>query len=176
MWIIHLGLHTDTILYFYFIFFFLGPHLKHMDVPRLGVESSCSCWPIPQPQQCGIQAASANYTTAHVNAGSFIHWVGPEIKPTSSWILGGFVTTEPQEKLPDTSLNETISTYWWQSHNNFIVCIKKASFKGVWKWSVLALYETIISNKINYSALYNRLWCSFIMVDLYVLTWKHCVP
>ena len=24
---------------FFFFFFFLGPHLQHMDVPRLGVES-----------------------------------------------------------------------------------------------------------------------------------------
>ena len=25
--------------YFYFVFFFLGPHPQHMEVPRLGVES-----------------------------------------------------------------------------------------------------------------------------------------
>ena len=31
--------------------FFLQPHLKHMEVPRLGVELTCSCQPTPQPQQ-----------------------------------------------------------------------------------------------------------------------------
>ena len=34
--------------------FFLLLHLWHMKVPRLGLNLSCSCWPIPQPQQCGI--------------------------------------------------------------------------------------------------------------------------
>lgn len=32
-------------------FFFLGPRLRHMEDPRLGVEWSCSYWPTPQPQQ-----------------------------------------------------------------------------------------------------------------------------
>ena len=31
-------------------FFFLLPHLPHMEIPRLGVESELSCWPTPQPQ------------------------------------------------------------------------------------------------------------------------------
>ena len=29
--------------------------------------------PVPQPQQCGIQAMSATYTTGHGNAGSLTH-------------------------------------------------------------------------------------------------------
>ena len=38
--------------YFILFFVFLGPHLWHMEVPRLGIESElCSCWPTPQPQQ-----------------------------------------------------------------------------------------------------------------------------
>ena len=47
------------IFYFYFylfiyLFVFLGPHLQHMDVPRLVLNHSCSCWPRPQPQQWQI--------------------------------------------------------------------------------------------------------------------------
>ena len=53
----------------------------------------------PQPQQCGIQTTSATYTTAHGNAGSKIHWVGPGINPASSWIPVRFLTTEPQREL-----------------------------------------------------------------------------
>ena len=34
--------------------------------------------------------------TAHSNARSSTHWARPVIKPTSSWILVGFITTEPQ--------------------------------------------------------------------------------
>ena len=34
--------------------FFLGPHLQHKEIPRLGSNQSCSCWPTPQSQQCQI--------------------------------------------------------------------------------------------------------------------------
>ena len=37
---------------------------------------------------------------AHCNAGSLINWVRPGIEPSSSWILVGFITTEPQWELP----------------------------------------------------------------------------
>ena len=67
-----------------------------MKVPRLGSDQSCSCRPTPQPQQCQIPAASATYTTAHGNVGSLTHWARPEIESSSSWILVGFVTAEPQ--------------------------------------------------------------------------------
>ena len=41
----------------------------------LGQESnwSSSCWPMPQPQQCRVQAMSVTYTTAHTNMGSLTH-------------------------------------------------------------------------------------------------------
>ena len=53
--------------------FFLGGgvlHLKYIEVLRLGLNWSCTCWPMPQPQQCRIQAMSATYSTAHSKAGS----------------------------------------------------------------------------------------------------------
>ena len=37
--------------FFLSFFFFLGPHLWHMEVPRLGSNQSCCCQPMPQPQQ-----------------------------------------------------------------------------------------------------------------------------
>ena len=43
--------------------------------------TATAAWPMPQPQQCGIQAASATYITAHGNAGSLTHWMMPGIKP-----------------------------------------------------------------------------------------------
>ena len=50
-----------------FLFFsFLGPHPRHMAVPRLGVEMELQLRPTPQPQQRGgTRAASATYSTAH---------------------------------------------------------------------------------------------------------------
>ena len=46
-WYTHV--HSSLICLFVFLPF-LGPHQRHMEVPRLGVESSYSCWPTPQPQ------------------------------------------------------------------------------------------------------------------------------
>ena len=60
--------------------------------------------PTPQPQQCQIPALSLTYTTAHGNVRSLTHWVRPRIKPKSSWILVGFVTTEPQWELHPTCI------------------------------------------------------------------------
>ena len=61
-----------------------------MGIPRLGIKSEL--WPTSQPQQHQIQAESATYATAHGNTGSLSHWARPGIKPTSSWILVGFLT------------------------------------------------------------------------------------
>ena len=69
---------------------------RHRKFPGKGSNQRCSCQPTPQPHQCQIQAASANYTAAHGNARSLTCWAGPGIEPTFSWILVVFVTTEPQ--------------------------------------------------------------------------------
>ena len=53
--------------------FFLSFQARTHGIWRFpGQESSrsCSCWPTPQPQQLGIQIASAAYTTAHGNSRS----------------------------------------------------------------------------------------------------------
>ena len=75
--------------YFPFFFFaFLGPHLQHIEIPRVPIRAtSCQPTPQPQPQQCKIQAESSTYTTGHGNAGSLTHWARPGIEPASSWIL-----------------------------------------------------------------------------------------
>ena len=52
---------------------FLGLHLQHMEVPRLGVESELQQLAYTKPQQCKIQDVFATYTTAHGNAGSLTH-------------------------------------------------------------------------------------------------------
>ena len=81
-------------------FFFLGPHLWHVEVPRLGVELELQLQLLATPQQHQIPAASATYARAQGSAGSLTLWARPGIKPTFSWILVGFVTAEPQWKLP----------------------------------------------------------------------------
>ena len=46
-----------------------------------------------------IWGVSATYTTAHGKTGSLTHWARPGIKPTSSWILVGFISIAPQREL-----------------------------------------------------------------------------
>ena len=75
----HLGI-------FFCLFAFLGLHSQH----------GCQ----PPPQQCWIQVASATYTTAHSNTGSPTKWARPGSKPTSSWVLFGFISAVPQQTLP----------------------------------------------------------------------------
>ena len=83
--------------FFFFFFFFLlfRATQQHMAVPRLGSNQSFSCGSMPQLQQHRIQAVSLTYTTAHSNARSLTRWARSRIKPESSQILVGFVTTEP---------------------------------------------------------------------------------
>ena len=78
-----------------FIFLsFSGPHAWHMEVPRLGLDQSYSCRPIPEPQQC----QATTYTTAHSNTRSLTHWARPGIESPSSWLLVRFVIIAPWGK------------------------------------------------------------------------------
>ena len=72
-----------------FAFSSLGPHVRHVEVPRLVVKlnQSCSFLPTPQPQQCGIPAVSVTCTTVHSNTRSLTHWVRQGIEQASSKII-----------------------------------------------------------------------------------------
>ena len=80
--------------------FFLGPHLWHMDVLGLGVESEL--------QLLAYATATATQDLSHVcnpRSSSWQHQilhprVRPGIESTSSWILVGFVSAVPQQELP----------------------------------------------------------------------------
>ena len=88
--------------YLVILFFcFLGPHLWHREVPRLGVKSKLQLpGYIPQAQQCRIRATSVTYTTLHGDARSLTHWARPGIQPVTSWLLVGFVSAVPGQELP----------------------------------------------------------------------------
>ena len=76
-----------------FLFFcFLGPHLKHMEVLRLGVKSELQLLVYTTATETAGSEPYATYTAAPGNAGSVTHWARPGIKPESSWMLVGFVT------------------------------------------------------------------------------------
>jgi len=52
---------------------FLGLEAYGSSQTRGQIRASGSCWPMPQPQQHGVEAASVTYTTAHSHAGSVTH-------------------------------------------------------------------------------------------------------
>ena len=92
--------------------FFKASRVTYGSSQPRGLNQSCSCWPMPQPQQCWIWVTSVTYTSAHGNAGSLIHWVRPGMEPTSSWILVMFVTTEPQWEVLGISLSSPYEEIW----------------------------------------------------------------
>ena len=82
--------------FFFFVFcccccYFLGRSRGIWRFPGQGLNRSCSHRPTPEPQQCGIRAASATYTTAHGNAGSLTHWARAGTEPATSCFLVRFV-------------------------------------------------------------------------------------
>ena len=78
-----------------------------MEVPRLGVELELEL--LAYLQQCGIQATSATYTTAHGKAGSLTHLVKTGTEPASSRKLDRFASAVPQWELLQLSLDGSIS-------------------------------------------------------------------
>ena len=56
------------VLFFVFVFCFLGPHPQHIEVPRLGVQWELQLPAYTTAKQRGIQATAGTYTTAHSNA------------------------------------------------------------------------------------------------------------
>ena len=79
-------------LFSFFPFFFLGPHLQHMEVPRLRGWIRASAASHSHSHNARSEAVSASNAAAHGNAGSLLHWAQPGIESLPSWILVGFVT------------------------------------------------------------------------------------
>ena len=75
---------------FLFLGYFSGPQLRHVAVPGLGTE---------------LDLQLLAYTTAHGSTGFLTHWVRPGMELASSWVLVGFVTTEPQRELLEWPLD-----------------------------------------------------------------------
>ena len=71
---------TDCSIFFFSLFFFgfLGVHLQHMEVPKVGVK---------------LELQLPAYITATAMPDPYC--VRPGIEPVSSWVLVEFITTEP---------------------------------------------------------------------------------
>ena len=89
-------------------FFFLWPHPKHMEVPRLGVE-------LEQQLQAYTTACTwdepVTYTLAYGNARSLTHWARPGIEPASSWIVVRFITCWATSGTPVSYLFQYVNIF-----------------------------------------------------------------
>ena len=81
---------------------FLQLHLRHMEVPKLGVElelqlpAYTTATATPDPScVCELHHSSWQHHP-------LTHGVRPGIEPTSSWIRVRFFTTEPQQEFPNS--------------------------------------------------------------------------
>ena len=66
---------------------------------------------MPEPHQLRIWAASANYTTAHSNAQSLIHWARAGIEPSTSWFLVRFVNHCATTGTPRNIFSNSLNTF-----------------------------------------------------------------
>ena len=80
--------------FFFFLlfafFFFFGLHPRHMEIPRLGVESELQLQAYTTATATRVRAASVTHTTAHGNAGSLTQWARPAMEPAFSWFPARF--------------------------------------------------------------------------------------
>ena len=81
---------SNTGCFLFLFLFFLGPHLQHMKVPRLGAEL--------EVQLPVYTTATATRDPSHISylqhSSQQSHWVRPGIRPI------GFVSAAPQQALP----------------------------------------------------------------------------
>ena len=102
------------VLFCLFFFCFLGSHSWHVEITRIGVESEL--------QLSAYATATAPPDPSHVCElchSSQQCWIRnplsrPGIKPTSSWILVGFISTSPQWEL-------SVFCFWW---SEVFLCFK----------------------------------------------------
>ena len=80
------------------LFCFLGPHLQHMEVPSLGIESELLLQGYPTAPATQ-DVSFGTYTTAQGNARSITHWMRPGIELTSSCKRTLWEHSEPQQEL-----------------------------------------------------------------------------
>ena len=79
-----------------FIYYYIGLHLQHMEVPRLGAESELHlpvCVTATAMPDLGCICIPHRSLWNHqiLNTGSLTHWISPGMKPIL-WILVGFLT------------------------------------------------------------------------------------
>ena len=117
------------------------------------------------PAKGWIRAAAACLHHSHSNAGSLTHW--PRIKPASSWILVGFLTTEPQQELP-------ILVFF----KHWVVCVFTVEFwecnicnlnMSLWSDTCIAICDWFFSLTVSYE--YHKILILRHLLDQFRILW-----
>ena len=82
---------------FFFFALFLGPHPRHMEVPRLGVESELQLSAYTTATATRDPSCVFDLHHSSWQRRSLTHCARPGIEPASSWILVRFVSVAPQQ-------------------------------------------------------------------------------
>ena len=138
-----------------FIYLLFRVHLLHIKVSRLGVESAYTT-----ATALGDLSYVYNLHHSSANAGFLTHWVGLGIKPASSWILVGFIITEPQQEL--------WRIHFWRNMWTFIITEQRATgcmilqpvtWKQMEHWIVWLIFPflgiNLTESQIDNTKLYN---------------------
>ena len=88
------------IFFFSFFFFGRGAHRQHMEVPRLGVESELQLSAYPTATTKSYPSHSCKPCCMLRQRPILKQLTRPGTKPTSLWILVGFITPKPEQELP----------------------------------------------------------------------------
>ena len=114
---------------------------------------------MPQPQQLGIRAVSATWTTAHGNAGSLTYWARPGIEPATSWFLVRFISAAPRwEVLFFEGGGEFFMYCWYESFvkYNYYIYLFLVCGPSLLKWCV-------VLKNISISLFENSYWRWIVM-------------
>ena len=86
----------QVFIYLFIYFVFLGPHLWHMEGPRLGIESELQLLTYTTATATATWESTPQLTS---NSKSLTHWARPGIEPMASWIPVRFITAKLQWEL-----------------------------------------------------------------------------
>ena len=101
VWVFFKKIHSVYL--FLFLFWFLGPQPWHMEVPRLGVKLELQ---LPAYTTATAMQELSRICDLHHSSREHRILDPLRIEPASSWILVGFISTEPQWELQPAVSNE----------------------------------------------------------------------